>query len=194
MPKSITLMSTGATKMDQEVNLYRNRSKTAKLLSLSGVICIVLLLLFLYCIGIFDGELKVKPAVFSGGILLIMLGLLVNSLLSLRDKSAQISLHKSHFSGKTTPMAKAFGAGNWDDVTAINLQKVGGDTLVIVTLGNASNYKDRLPAMLWKMAYDEASQQLNIMYSASVIAIEPSELYELFMTYWQNSKKGSMIS
>lgn len=91
-------------------------------------------------------------------------------------------------------MAKAFGAGNWDDVTAINLQKVGGDTLVVVTLGNASNYKDRLSAMLWKMAYDEASQQLNIMYSASVIAIEPSELYELFMTYWQNSKKGSMIS
>ncbi len=187
-------MSTGAIKMDQEANLYRNRSKTTKLLSLSGVICIVLLLLFLYCIGIFDGELKVKPAVFSGGILLIMLGLLVNGLLSLRDKSAQISLNKSHFSGKTTPMAKAFGAGNWDDVTAINLQKVGGDTLVVVTLGIASNYKDRLSAMLWKMAYDEASQQLNIMYSASVIAIEPSELYELFMTYWQNSKKGSMIS
>lgn len=187
-------MSTGATKMDQEANLYRNRSKTAKLLSLSGVICVVLLLLFLYCIGIFDGELKVKPAVFSGGILLIMLGLLVNSLLNLRDKSAQISLNKRHFSGKTTPMAKAFGAGNWDDVTAINLQKVGGDTLVVVTLGNAANYKDRLSAMLWKMAYDATSQQLNIMYSASVIAIEPTELYELFMTYWQNSKQGSTIS
>ena len=187
-------MSTGAIKMDQEANLYRNKSKTTKLLSLSGVICIVLLLLFLYCIGIFDGELKVKPAVFSGGILLIMLGLLVNGLLSLRDKSAQISLNKSHFPGKTTPMAKAFGIGNWDDVAAINLQKVGGDTLVVVTLGNASDYKERLSSMLWKMAYDAPSQQLNIMYSTSVIGIEATELYELFMTYWQNSKKGSMIS
>ncbi|ULT22974.1 hypothetical protein KUH03_27435 [Sphingobacterium sp. E70] len=86
-------------------------------------------------------------------------------------------------------MAKAFGIGNWEDVTAINLQKVGGDTLVIVTLSNASNYKDRLPSMLWKMAYYEATQELNIMYSASVIGIEPAELYELFMSYWQHSKK-----
>jgi len=87
-------------------------------------------------------------------------------------------------------MAKAFGIGNWHDVTGINLQKVGGDTLVVVTLDNASNYKDRLPSLLWKMAYDAASQQLNIMYSASVIAIEPNELYDLFITYWQSSKES----
>lgn len=42
--------------------------------------------------------------------------------------------------------------------------------------------------MLWKMAYYEATQELNIMYSASVIAIESTELYELFMSYWQHSK------
>ena len=179
--------------MNQETKLYRNRSKTAKLLSMSGVICVVLLLIFLYCIGLFDGELKVKPAVFSGGALLVMLILLVNSLLNLRDKSAQIILNKDHFTGKTTPMAKAFGPGNWEDVSAINLQKVGGDTLVIVTLSNAANYKDRLPSMLWKMAYDAGSQELNIMYSASVIAIGSSELYELFMAYWENSKKESQI-
>ena len=176
--------------MDQETNLYRNRSKTAKLLSMSGVICIVLLLILLYCIGLFDGELKVKPAVFSGGALLIMLILLVSSLLNLRDKSAQITLNKNHFSGKTTPLAKAFGIGNWHDVTGINLQKVGGDTLVVVTLDNAPNYKDRLPSLLWKKAYEAASQQLNIMYSASVIAIEPNELYDLFITYWQSSKES----
>ncbi len=176
--------------MDQETNLYRNRSKTVKLLSMSGVICIVLLLILLYCIGLFDGELKVKPAVFSGGALLIMLILLVSSLLNLRDKSAQITLNKNHFSGKTTPLAKAFGIGNWHDVTGINLQKVGGDTLVVVTLDNAPNYKDRLPSLLWKMAYEAASQQLNIMYSASVIAIEPNELYDLFITYWQSSKES----
>ncbi|MDF2478134.1 MAG: hypothetical protein K0S24_3617 [Sphingobacterium sp.] len=176
--------------MGQETNLYRNRSKTVKLLAMSGGICVILLLTFLYCIGLFDGELKVKPAVFSGGALLVMLILLLSSLLNLRDKSAQIVLNESYFSGKTTPLAKAFGAGNWEDVTAINLQKVGGDTLVIVTFKNASNYKDRLPSMLWKMAYDEASQQVNIMYSASVIAIEPNELYDLFISYWKHSKKG----
>ncbi len=174
--------------MEQEINLYRNKGKTAKLLVLSALICVILLLILLYCIGLFDGTLKVKPAVFSGGALLVMLILLVNSLLNLRDKSAQISLNKNHFSGKTTPMAKAFGIGNWDDVAAINLQKVGGDTLVVVTLGNASDYKERLSSMLWKMAYDVPSQQLNIMYSTSVIGIEATELYELFMTYWQNSK------
>lgn len=179
--------------MNQETNLYRNRSKTVKLLAISGGICVILLLTFLYCIGLFDGELKVKPAVFSGAALLVMLILLLSSLLSLRDKSAQIVLNKNHFSGKTTPLAKAFGIGNWEDVTAINLQKVGGDTLVIVTLSNASNYKDRLPSMLWKMAYYEATQELNIMYSASVIGIESAELYELFMSYWQHSKKESGI-
>jgi len=179
--------------MGQETNLYRNKSKTAKLLRMSGAICVLLLLIFLYCIGLFDGELKVKPAVFSGGALLVMLILLLNSLLSLRDKSAQIVLNESYFSGKTTPLAKAFGAGNWEDVTAINLQKVGGDTLVVVTLRNASNYKDRLPSMLWKMAYHAATQELNIMYSASVITIESDELYELFMSYWKLSKKESGI-
>ncbi|ULT22973.1 hypothetical protein KUH03_27430 [Sphingobacterium sp. E70] len=86
--------------MNQETNLYRNSSKTVKLLAMSGGICVILLLTFLYCIGLFDGELKVKPAVFSGAALLVMLILLLSSLLSLRDKSAQIVLNKNHFSEK----------------------------------------------------------------------------------------------
>lgn len=176
--------------MDQETKFFRNKSKTVKLLMTSGLVCVVLLFVLLYAIGLFDGVLKVKVAVFSGGALLVMLFLLLNSLFNLRDKTAQIVLNKTSFLGKTTPLAKAFGAGNWTDVTAITLEKVGGDTLVIVTLGHANQYKERLSSILWKMAYHAPTDELNIMYSASVIEIDAAELYELFMSYWKDSKSS----
>ncbi|MDM1296147.1 hypothetical protein HX021_17820 [Sphingobacterium sp. N143] len=173
--------------MAQETKLYRNRQKTIKLLSVSGAICLFLMLVLLYAIGIFDGVLKVKLAVFSGAVLCVLFILLIVNLLNLRDQSAQIILDETHFQGKTTPLSKAFGAGKWEDVVAVRLQKVGGDTMVIVTLDNIAAYKDRLPALLWKMAYHEPSQELNIMYSASVIDIDATALYELFMSYWKTA-------
>jgi hypothetical protein len=62
---------------------------------------------------------------------------------------------------------------HWQDVKSIDLQKVGGDTMVIVTLGNTPKYKEQLSSLLWKMAYQESTQELCIMYSSSTIDLEP---------------------
>ena len=172
----------------EETSLYRNKRKTIQLLSISGALCLLLLVILLFSIGVFDGVFKAKPTVFSAGTLLILLILLFSSLLSLRDKTAQIVLNDRYFLGKTTPVSKAFGRGDWQDVKSIDLQKVGGDTLVVVTLGHPSKYKERLSSLLWKMAYQESTQELCIMYSSSTIDLEPSELYQLFVSYWKRVK------
>jgi len=171
-----------------ETNLYRNKRKTIQLLLISGAICLLLLIILLYSVGLFDGIFKAKPAVFSAGALLVLLILLIVNLLNLRDKSAQIVLNNTYFLGKTTPLAKSFGQGEWQDVKHIDLQKVGGDTMIVVTLGNPDKYSDRLSSLLWKMAYQESTRELSIMYSASTIDLEPSELYQLFVSYWNEQK------
>jgi hypothetical protein len=172
----------------EETSLYRNKRKTIQLLSISGALCLLLLLVLLYSIGLFDGEFKAKPTVFSAGALLVLLILLFSSLLSLRDKTAQIVLNDRYFLGKTTPVSKAFGQGDWQDVKNIDLQKTGGDTLVVVTLGNPTKYEGQLSSLLWKMAYQESTQELCIMYSSSTIDLEPSELYQLFVSYWKGTQ------
>ncbi|WP_293951921.1 MULTISPECIES: STM3941 family protein [unclassified Sphingobacterium] len=172
----------------KETHLYRNKRKTTQMLLISAVFCLLLFIILLYSTGLFDGVFKAKPTIFSAGVLLVLLILLIVNLLSLRDNSAQIVLSEKYFFGKTTPLAKAFGQGNWQDVKSIDLEKVGGDTMIIVTLKNSGKYKDRLPSLLWKMAYQESAQELNIMYSASTIDLEPSELHQLFLSYWNKQK------
>ncbi|QQT54236.1 hypothetical protein I6I98_02980 [Sphingobacterium multivorum] len=181
-------MLTGEIKQMKETSLYRNKKKTSQLLSISGGLCLLLLIVLLYSIGLFDGVFKAKPTVFSAGALLVLLILLFSSLLSLRDKTAQIVLNDRYFLGKTTPVSKAFGQGDWQDVKSIDLQKVGGDTMVIVTLGNTPKYKEQLSSLLWKMACQESTQELCIMYSSSTIDLEPSELYQLFVSYWKGAR------
>lgn len=171
-----------------ETHLYRNKRKTTQLLLISAAFCLLLFIILLYSIGLFDGVFKAKPTIFSAGVLLVLLILLIVNLLSLRDKSAQIVLSEKCFLGKTTPLAKAFGQGEWKDVKSIDLEKVGGDTMIIVTLENPVKYKDRLPSLLWKMAYQESAQELNIMYSASTIDLKPSALHQLFLSYWNKQK------
>jgi len=179
--------------MQKEVKLYRNSKKTKKLLFTSLGVCIILLLVILYSAGIFDGELKIKPLVFSGGAFLIMLILLLKSVLSLKDKSPLIELNQRNFYGKTTPMSKSFGIVNWEDVADIQSQKTGGDTLVVVTINNPEKYEGRLSKMLWNMALNKETNQLTLMYSASEIDVDHNELFSLFNTSWQESKKENTL-
>lgn len=171
--------------MNEETNLYRNAKKTRNLLLYAGAISVVLAIVFLYSIGTFDNVFKIKPAIVSGAVLLIMLFLTLKSFAGVRDKSPLIHIDSNGFSGKTTPLSKAFGRVEWIDVTDIQLQKAGGDTLVVVTVDNTNKYNGRLSKMMWKMAYDEQNSKLNLMYSASEIDIDSKALYDLFLSYWR---------
>lgn len=174
--------------MREGTKLYRNAKKTRNLFLYVSAISIILILIFLYCIGFFGGELKIKPAIIFGTFLLIMLFLTLKNLAGIKDKSPLIEIDATGFSGKTTPLSKAFGRVEWSDVIYIHLEKIGGDTLVITTLGNALKYRDRLSIIMWKMAYDKQNSNLKLMYSASEIDINAEELYNLLVSYWKVQK------
>lgn len=116
-----------------------------------------------------------------------MLILLLKTLLSLKDKSPLIELNNQNFYGKTTPLSKSFGIVNWEDFADIQLQKSGGDTLVVVTLNNPEKYEGRLSKMLWNMAYNNTTNQLMLMYSSSEIDIDHNALFDLFSNFWKKS-------
>ncbi|MDP5201978.1 STM3941 family protein [Flavobacterium sp. DG2-3] len=171
--------------MNEETNLYRNTKKTRNLLLYASGISVLLAIAFLYGIGTFDGIFKVKLSIASGAILLIMLVLTFKMLASVKDKSPLIQIDSNGFSGRTTPVAKAFGRIEWQDVTDVQLNKVGGDTLVAVTIDNITKYEGRVSKFLWKMAHDEQNSRVNIMYSASEVDIDAKALYDLFLSYWK---------
>lgn len=175
--------------MREETKLYRNAKKTRNLFLYVGSITFLLAIIFLYCIGTFGGELKTKPAVLSGGFLLIMLFLSFKSLASIRDKSPLIQIDTTGFTGKTTPLSKAFGRVEWSDVTDIQLDDTGGDALVITTIGDPQKHRNRLSKIMWKMAHDEQNSELNLMYSASEIDIDAKELYNILVSYWKGQEK-----
>lgn len=171
--------------MKEEIKLYRNTKKTRTLLLSSLGVCILLALVILYSIGLFDGEFKTKPTIFSAAAFLIMLFLTLKTLIGLKDKSPLIELNSKMFVGKTTPISKAFGQVDWIDVRDIQLQKTGGDTLVVVTIGNSDKYVGRLSKMSWNMIFDKSSQQLQLMYSASEVDLDPKSLFDLFIAFWE---------
>ncbi|TCC93110.1 hypothetical protein [Pedobacter hiemivivus] len=178
--------------MKEEIKLFRNTKKTRTLLLSSLGVCMLLGLGILYSVGLFDGELKMKPAIFSAAAFLIMLFLTLKTLLSLKDKSPLIELNGQMFVGKTTPISKAFGQVDWIDVKDIQLQKTGGDTLVVVTVGNTDKYAGRLSKMSWNMVFDKSSEQLQLMYSTSEVDIEPKPLFDLFISFWEGSSKKAL--
>ena len=171
--------------MNEGINFYRNAKKTRSLLLYASALSILIAIAFLYGIGTFDGVFKIKLSVASGAILLIMLVLIFKMLASIKDKSPLIQIDSNGFSGRTTPVAKAFGRIDWQDVTDVQLTKVGGDTLVAITIDNIAKYDGRVSKFLWKMAYDEQNSKLNIIYSASEIEINADELYKLFLEHWK---------
>lgn len=171
--------------MKEVTSLYRNAEKTKKLFLYVAAVTILLALVLIYSLGVFDGIFKTKPAVISGAILLIMLFLSFKTFAGVRDKAPLIELDGTGFYGKTTPLSKAFGRVEWIDVTDIQLQKTGGDTLVITTVTNTEKYAGRLSKMMWKMAFDDQRSELNLMYSASEIDIDAKQLHDLFLSYWK---------
>ncbi|AJW65131.1 hypothetical protein VO54_03705 [Elizabethkingia miricola] len=179
--------------MKEETNLYRDKKKTTKLLLSSTGMGLLLIAILLYCIGLFDGILRIRPAAFSATFLLILLFLTLKTLISLRDQSALISLNSHYFLGKTTPLSKAFGKGEWSDVTNIQLEGSGSNALIVVSLHNAAKYKGRLSKFFWKIAYDKSTEQLHIKYTDSEIDINTQALFDLFVSYWNYSKDNSKL-
>ena len=172
--------------------LFAKKGKTANLLLSSGAICVLLLGIAIYSSGWIDDELKAKPLVISCGLLLIICGLMIGKLRSLNDKSPLITLTANTFQGRTAPLTKAFGVGEWIDVKDINLETSGCDRVVVVTISNLEKYSSRLSKMMKSIAVDKERNEINIMYSASELEESPEQLLELFQSNWKEAVKKTL--
>jgi len=173
-----------------DLKIFRNRKKTRNILLTTAGICIAMALICVYGLGVFDNIFKAKVTVVSGALFLLLFFLMIKSLLNLKDKSAFIELTPDYAKGKTAPLPKSIGEIYWKDVTAIDMAKIGGDTLVIVFLNNPEFYRSKLSKMFFDMAYDKELQELQVSYSASEIDMRITELYDLFISYWEAYKKS----
>lgn len=171
-----------------DLKINKNKKKALQSLLISAGICLLLGITFIYGLGIFDTIFKVKVAVVSGILFVFILILLLKALWSLNDKSPVYELTKETGMGKTTPLSKALGTFYWKDVKGMQLNKVGGDTLLTIDLGNAEYYQTKLSKMFFKMAYDPSTEELQLSYSASEIDMSIQELQDVFQTYWKESQ------
>lgn len=174
--------------MKKGTKLYQDTKKAKNILLFTVSIAILLAILFLYSTGLLDDELKIKPVVISGSLLLIMFFISLKTLIGIIDKKPLIEIDAMGFSGSTTPLSKAFGRIEWSDVTNIKFKVVRQDTLVVVTLGNAEKFRNHTSKIVWEMAHDEQNSELNLMYSVSEIDIDAQELYDLLLSYWKQKK------
>ena len=127
--------------MKKGTKLYQDTKKAKNILLFTVSIAILLAILFLYSTGLLDDELKIKPVVISGSLLLIMFFISLKILVKIIDKTPLIEIDTIGFSGSTTPLSKAFGRIEWYDVTNIKLKIVREDTLVVATLGNQEKFR-----------------------------------------------------
>lgn len=174
--------------MTGQIELFRDSKKTRNLFLKSAGLCIILALAAVYSLGVFDGIIKIKLAVVSCAILVIMLFFLISSLLKLKDKAALVVINSRGISGSTTPVSKAFGEIVWPDVQDIQLEKVSGDTLVAFTVENDRKYADRLSKSYRGMAYKKEIDKYVIMYTASEIETDAPKLFDLVNQYWVANK------
>ncbi|TDS12174.1 STM3941 family protein [Sphingobacterium paludis] len=176
--------------MTEQIEIFRDSKKSKKLFIRSIVLCLVLAGMAVYSFGVFDRVIKIKLAVVSCALLLVMLFMLVGALRQLKDKSALVKINAKGISGKTTPLSKAFGEIEWSDVVDMELRKVGGDTLVAFIIQEHPKYERRLSKSFRSMAYQKDSKHYVIMYTASEIETDAETLFDQAIHYWKMYAAG----
>ena len=169
----------------EQIEIYRDSKKSRNLFIKTTALCAVLAAMAVYSFGVFDHVIKIKLAVISSALLLIMLFLLIGSLRQLKDKSPLVKINAKGISGTTTPLSKAFGEIEWSDVVDMELQKVGGDTLVAFVIQNHPKYEKRLSKSFRSMAYQKNTDHYVIMYTASEIEADADTLFDQAHQYWK---------
>jgi hypothetical protein len=143
-------------------------------------ILVVLVATFLYSIGLFDGQLGAKLAAVSGVFSLILAIIIIKKLFTLRDKSPLVILNNEGIISRTTAVSKAAGLILWKDIMAVNLEKVGADTLVTLTVNNAENYLPLIKKKLSGMVTNGLANTdgiLPISLTASELTADAEELF-----------------
>jgi hypothetical protein len=168
------------------MEFYRNRKKSINLLFIYTGILILMLLILLYSSGIFTGEIITKGIAFSSVFSLILAFVIIKMLISLNDKSPLIILSQEGITAKVTAVSKAAGLISWKDISDLQINKVGGDTLITLVINNPGQYKPLIRKKLSAIALDNAQDNdadLLIYLTASVLDINAQELFSKIKTY-----------
>lgn len=149
-------------------------------------IFIVLLIIFLYSIGIFNATVSTKPAAVSAVFGLILAIIIVKKSISLRDPSPLLVLNTDGIITKVTAVGKAAGLILWKDIIEVNIDKVGGDTLITLTIDKPQDYLPLIKKKLSAMAVDgieDAQGNLSIHLTASELDLDAQELFTVITKY-----------
>lgn len=168
------------------MEFFRDKRKSVNLILVCTGILIVMIVLFLYSIGIFTDTLSTKLAAVSAVFGVILAIIIIKKLVSLNDGSALISLSDQGITSKVTGVSKAAGLIAWQDISDITLDKVSGDTLVTLTIIRPDKYipiiKKKLSAMVVN-GIEDANGNLPINLTASELTVDAQELFLAITTF-----------
>lgn len=168
------------------MEFYRDRKKSLNLILICSGILIISIATFLYSIGLFDDHVGTKLAAVSGLFSIILAIIIFRKLFTLRDSAPLIILSNEGLISKTTAVSKAAGLIFWKDITDVNLEKVGADTLVTMKVKNADHYlpliKKKLSGMITNGLAD-ANGNLPISLTASELTIDAEELFNTITNF-----------
>jgi len=168
------------------MEFYINKKKSSSVLYIYYGISIVFALVLLFSSGLVTETTSLKGIVISSVALVILAIVLIKANMAQRDTSPMVSLSDEGLTSRTTPMIKAAGLIRWEDITDINLVKLTGDTLVVLSVKNADHYmvalRKKMPAFATKDIVD-ANGILTLNLSAAELDFDAAELYSHITTY-----------
>lgn len=151
----------------------------------SGIL-LVLSAVFLYSIGLFDDHISTKLAAVTGVFIIILAVIMIKKLVSLRDPSPLIILSDEGIISKTTAVSKAAGLILWKDITDVNLEKMGADTLVTLTVDQPEQYLPSIKKKLSGMVTNGLAGpdgNMSISLTASELNIDAQGLFTSINSY-----------
>jgi hypothetical protein len=168
------------------MEFYRNKKKSLNLILICTGIFIVLALIFAYSIGLFDGQVGTKLAAVSGIFGIILAIIIVTKLIKLTDNSPLLVLSPEGLQTKLTAVGKAAGLISWKHISDVALNKMGGDTLVTLTVNQPDQYipviRKKLSAMVVN-GIEDANGNLPIHLTAAELDFSPQELFTVITNY-----------
>jgi len=168
------------------MEFYRNKKKSVNLILICSGIFVVLALIFAYSIGMFDGVVGTKLAAVSGIFGIILGIIIVTKLIKLTDSSPLLVLSPEGITTKVTAVAKAAGLIRWKDISNITINKVGGDTLITLTVNQPDQYIPVIRKKLSAMVVDgieDADGNLPLHLTAAELDLDAKELFTVITNY-----------
>jgi hypothetical protein len=168
------------------MELYRDKKKSNILLLIYAGIIVVLIAIFLYSIGLFDDHISVKLATITGVFVVILAIVIISKSLSMLETSPIVIFNDEGIISKTTAVSKAAGLILWKDIIGINLDKVGADILITLTVDKPQHYlpliKKKLSGMIANGLADHNGNLL-ISLTASELEIDAQELITAILSF-----------